>query len=1270
MTEQLPKGFTSDSPNQFVSNKDMAEYERERQRLQEEAEAKGGLWDLAMENQFLTDAIFRRQLRQEIRQMHQPAEFDFEVTQQMLDQFGTEFNYKEQEFLRGADSESELQARIGWVREDIKRHQDIAAFGTKGVIAEVAAGIADPAGWAIGLASGGVGFGAKLGMIGRAVRGGLITGAESALIESALVYSDTQRDADDILMAMGTGALIGGTLGAVFRGNHPDMANVADTADNALTQSAESIADVTISKVKDKANPKIETTDLAAITDNRIPLTEVEDVTHTRLDTQVIDNSIAQRRQQLEADAIIPDLKGRKKATVKAQIRDIKNSIAENTKKWREDYAAVAAKNGAPTREWQELIHRWRLDAVNAKYEPVISKMEKQVEVLEDKLTRVKEAKQRKSALDEFNAMSRSEQIRALFPEGAPMITKMLQREVAAIKEVVPKPRVEQVAKETLDSAGAARVKGSIIDEDLFTTGETMDEWMATLAQEISAVPKSVTKILPKKLRAVSDRAMSLFTTMDNSTNSVFRALTHRLFENPQGNVLPQDTAAILSYVYTNQIKGAVRNRYQEGFEAWSKKQGRGVIRSMMDFNRQRTEFDKMVYSEIVNPKTTDPHIKDAADGLRDGFQKALELRKANGEAGFEKVSEDSRYVPRIFSGINMNRVAAQPDGRNKVIGALTRGYMEGGKELTEKAARKLAEIQYVRAMDSTLSANKAYKNVVSKADRERFIEDLRQAGVDESFLKELVEGIESKGLLEGVSSRAKTGFFINPDSTYQGVKVMDLLETDLSKLSEAYFRESAGGAAMARHGFKTIGQAMDVIDAGEAYARNLGMDAKRMAEEADMLRDGIKLIYGQSIEENPTGKIEIGTRRLRDYTANIRLGQVGFAQFAEASRAIAHLGLLDTLRHVPATAIFRRRGARIGEKSSGLLKEPELREIEEYMGYIGEDSWLSPPHLRQDDWGDAVEGSDFGRLWDNAMAVGARANVVLSGFQAIQGGLEKIVMRAVKRKLIDNVLNGKANLDKKLMQEVGWTDEYFAELKNFLEANPKYDEYKGKQIRLMNFDKMPPALRERTIIGMTRMKGRMIQRNFVGETSTWMNKWLGKTLTQFRTFSLVSAEKQLIHDLRGNHIKAAQILGWSSLLGYISYATQAHLQALGQDDPEKFLDERMSEQNLAFGVFNKMPQTAVLSLGGDFMATLGLMPEEMYSTGNRFGFRPMTGGTVAPSAGTVGSAVTTFNKFVDLFTGDAEGKDVAESVRRLIPLANTIGVGQLLQKTINAAGD
>lgn len=1250
MEEEIITPFGQTSTPEFVTGGESKRAGRATEVGQTTYEALG----LAVENQWLSSAAERISVRSEDFE----ADPDFRVTPETLQPFELEFDSEGRKYLAEAKSQAELNTRAQWLREDIKRHEALSAYGVKGTLAELAAGVFDPLGWAAGMLTGPVGLGAKASRLSNIGKTGALVGAESAAFEAALAYSDTQRGADDIMMATAGGVILGGSLGALFRTANPQIADAADQVDQAVIDAAT----MSVNRVNSEVLPSGE-----VIEPKLADLITINDV------TVKIDN----KKVEAELDAYVStltkeqsyDLRGKQKGDLKKEVRSLEAEVSSITSTWKQHRAKVAANLGAPRNKTEAERNAFRYDSIDRSYQQKIDLLNSKISPLKDSLAKAERAPVAKKELAELRNMSRVDVIRKLFPEGVPKLKEEVQRQVEAYKaQVVPvKEEVVEIPQAD-DSAGAARVKGSVIDEDAFTTGETQEEFIESLIRSMDEKPQPINIQLygGKKLgkNKFADLVQSAFTTLDNSDNLLFRALAHKLLENPQGNFLPEDTASILSYVYGHQMRSAVRNRVQEGYESWAAKNGEGIVSSALDLKGSKEVFDKAVFKQVIKPDPqADADISKAADGLRDGFRKALEIRKGNGEAGFEEVISDPNYMPIVFDGISINSATAKTN-RQSVEGALSKGYQTGRKAIPKKYADKIAELQYERAMNTTLSARQSFERVLSRSEEQEFVEGLVAAGIDDATIKSLLGDIETREIAESISNRAKSTLGINVDAEYNGVKVMDLINTNVNDLAEGYFKEAAGGAALARHGFKTEQQLLNVIDAGEKFGRNLGKDMTRMGQEANMLRDLVSMIMGRSVEENPNSSFTSALRMGRAYTTMIRLQQIGFSTFPELARTISHLGLSTVLKSIPSTAFFRRRAAREGGVSSGQLTEPELREMEFVLGYVDEDNWTRPVSIRHEDATPESNRKGVTAFLEKALAVGSRITNVTSGFQAVQGGLGKVTTRSIKKRLVD-MAEGRQPISKDLMKEVGWSDDFIDELMSYIKANPKEVEYRGSKVKLLNAENMTPQMREKLAVGFTRMSGRLMQKHFVGDSSVWMNKTLGKTLTQFRSFMLVSAEKQLVHDLRGDKTKAAQIMMWSSLLAYISYTTQVQLAALGEEDPDEYLAQKFSDRELAFGVFNKLPQTAIISLGGDALATLGAMPDAFYAAPNRHGFRPQTTNTIAPVLGTLTDVAGAGRSVIDLISGDVEGRETAEKVRRLLPVANSVGIGQMLKAGI-----
>lgn len=1244
-----------------VSYSELAEANRTRQAEQD----KQSLWSLATDDAWLVNSIGRAVDRSSFDFQDDPT---FKVDDHTKDQLSQEFGFnKANEIIKGAKSQGELEARLNWNRTDIARHNTIAQYGWEGTAATLGAALFDPVGWGAAAITAPVYGAARLTQASRLVRGaayGAMGAAEGAAYGAVMQEGDTTISAHDLYVMAGFGGVLGGTIGLATRTRAATALDRGDDAP-AMTISAADTFDREASKAVREAMEY--DAYMAARSNDPNPATGID------ADMFIQDHiSELRRRGNVRVGAS-------EKGKLKNQIRELETRIEGYRASHTAERAELAARTGV-VRGAEQLDYQVAKATMARRWEEPIKDAQTRLDELNTRLQSIDDAGVSKAETKRFTSLTREQQMTEL----GLLETRQVTQNKSAVRDALRALREERRAAEpespteifnraeaertggadAADSIGAQRVAGSQIDDERFILSDRMDDLMDDLHREGYNNPVRALKVL--------GNASSSFSVLSNSKNMITRGLALRLLENPQGGSATGRTASILTDVNNNLIRTAERNRYNDGFSLFLKEQGMSPLAYLRpEVTRQ---FDEQIYTAIRTgiPQGTPESIRMAAEGLRDKFAKALELRKASGERGFENVNTDPTYIPDIFHGIRINE-ATNRIGKQGVIDLLAEGYRTGKFKLGAASAKAVAETQYLRAMDSTLSSRVAFDRVVSQEQQALLIADMQKAGVPDSIIDDFINGVELREMADSVSNRAKTSLGINTQATTGELRVQDLMNTNVTELADNYGKEAAGGAAMARMGFRSKQEVFNVIDAAERAGRNMdGADIKQLRKEADMMRDSVKQIYGNTLDADPNSALVRGTRRLREVTGILRLGQMGFAQLPEFARSSVKLGLGTVLSNVPATRFFRSRAGRRGGVASGELLEPELREVEQLVGYVGEDNWLTGWSTRHDEFGETADNlSKLSRVADNALAMGGRLNVILSGFKAIQGGMEKVVSRSIAQRLKEHALGERTMREADLI-EAGFTPDVMQRLKRHMEANPLTENFNGREVRLMNFDLMEPALREEIGTGIARMKGRLIQRNFIGDEGTWMNKWWGKALTQFKAFSIVSLEKQLVHDLRGDKIQAAMILAWSTLLAYGAYSAQMHLQSLGRADSKEFLDEKMGETNLLMGIFNKMPQTASLSLGGDILGTLGLMPDALMQAPGRTGFQNMGFGELVPAAGVVGDAVDLSRALTQYSTGsdDVSTRDLVTKIRRLVPLANTIGIGQVTKAAVDLTED
>lgn len=871
-----------------------------------------------------------------------------------------------------------------------------------------------------------------------------------------------------------------------------------------------------------------------------------------------------------------------------------------------------------------------------------------------------------------WNMMTEEQKARSIFKEGLPTKSGKLQRHLNQLRDInettdiyetadielgseVELSTVEAIEKGKPGSVGAAAAGDKRQLRRIYDIDKKYANKIASLVQDGYNVPKDLRgwRLLPK----FTEKLSSIQNRLSNSENLVVRGLSYHLFEAPQGGSSnPNGTAALMSDLYGKKFRTAMRGRLKDGMEVWRKNQG--ISRLDMIMKPQNTEsFYKKVILETKYPGTfSDEGIKQAAQGVRDQFRAAGAARKAAGEAGFENLDLDKNYVSTIVDE-HLIKHAVFQHGKEKVIDLLSDAYQRGRYNLDKKTSDYIARGYVARSLDHTLGMSNYAPTITSK-DVDKIRKSLESANVPKDVIDEFLEESAEENLSKHMSNRAKKSF--EPDLTTEldGLKMVDLIESDLPKLLEAYTREAAGASAMGRLGFKSRNEAMEFLREVKKDALNLGMDVTATNKEVQILEDGINLIYGRSINTDPNSAFIKNLSRLRDATAFLRLQTMGISTIPELARITGQRGLKTVMEACPDLGVLGSKSLREGGTYAGKFKRADLDELEDMLYYVGEDYVMYPGYLRIDNIEESAIYNSLGGKIDNMLAQGKRVQEVLSAFRTVQGSGEKLAVRSLGiqiKKWADDLGKG---LSESNIKDAGWHGGFMDELKAWMQANPKTTMDRGKEIRMFNFGQMPPEMQERLITGIHRLVSRDMQRPFIGETPVFMHKWLGQLITQFRSFSITSLGKQLIHDIRHDRIAASIIAMHSLMLSYAAYSISALHRSLGRKDQEEYLAKAFSPGESIFGTLNRMGQLASAGVAGDMLATFGVMPDDLMAAPGQSGYRGLNT-TSVPVVGVVGDAKDVIKDVVDIFAGDGDPSKMVKDIQSVIPFGKAIGINQ-----------
>lgn len=1216
----------------------------------------------ARESAFVTDTAFRAYER---RSSQFEEDINWELDDETHKQDLADYNPKEMEFLHEARSLEERKARKSWIEEDRERRLVLSRAGGWGVAAEIGLSLLDPVQLGLGLATGGLAYSAKAGKVANTLRGAAVGAGESVAIDAILMTQDTQSDVSDLIYSLTGGAVIGGGLGALSR-SKIDMGlkndgeiyahqkaneGLKNPVEQGKVDTPESRADASVSYEVDTARMQSEKVSYERQLENDVEarLTRqeakklskrrdelLEDMRKIDEDLKASDADLFEPRQKLiEAESNVARAAGEARATLEDFVRTAKRNLTNAIRK-------------------RDLDITRRQRNVN-----------EELRGIEDRLTKAKHAKQSANTLRKWRAMTPDEQYKHMYGDQYP------SKEIASAKEqeVIRQMADEIITEAPEPSVGASSASAAAVApqlaKDLFRASKKHVERLQEHFDIGRKIDSSAVNWTPAGKEGWMAKNMnSMYTYLSSGNSYTMKGLVHELFENPQGGKANATTAAALRVNEENKIRGAMKARKREGFNEFSKHRGLSSVKRWFGL-KDRNDFDKMVMLEVLYPGTYShiPGVKKAAEGTSAQFMEAAKRQKDAGVRGFEDLELTANHVTRkvneqaIFHGI-----AGNQRSRQTTKAVLSEAYFRGDNNLTKQQADYIAEAYIVRAENRSSTILDVYRKTNEK-DIDRLVEALEAAGLPTDEIDKFIDVSMEAEANRHISNRAKMSLRPDLRAEVNGVRAIDLFHNNLDHLLEEVTQGAAGATAMAKKGFKSRHEFDDYLEAVREEAIRNGVSARDVDDRVEVMRAGVDMIYGRSPHDQAHKGWYRNLSRIRDITSLLRLQMVGISAIPEASRGIVNHGLLTytklapkSLKFIKGSKAYRERGLR-----SGAILDPEMDEIDQVVNYSGED-WVLLPTTIRDDAGIEESGffGEMGRRVDMAINRGRELQEVTSAHRLIQGGGETLSIRSTNYQMKKWIFEDKdLNLRDAAISETGWDDAFLSELKDWAKANPLEKEYNGRMIRVMNFEDMPADMMDRYLIGVQRIGRREMMRPYIGETPWGMHRVLGSTITQFRTFSILSLEKQLLRDIKQDPIAGSHMAVWSAGLSFLGYG--AYTLAAGDEEQKKNMFET---QNLTMGIYNRMGQLAGTSIGFDFLATLGVLPDSVMASPQRLGARtygynsiPVLG--AARDAGNLAARVGDFiTPWGDQSTEPTVG-DIAKDVQKILPFAKTIGIRQ-----------
>lgn len=766
---------------------------------------------------------------------------------------------------------------------------------------------------------------------------------------------------------------------------------------------------------------------------------------------------------------------------------------------------------------------------------------------------------------------------------------------------------------------------------------------------------------------------------LKNSSIGITRRLASILGEDA---VNPGEiTADLIKTVGTKTASNKFYVGYDKAYEKWAKSSGMNAFERKLE--KGRGEFGKLVSDEIESPGTSaDPNIISAANNARQRFAEMLGDAKRYGVKGFDDIPEDLTYFTHLWDGFRFLKAEQEGFDPKSIIDVLSIGLKNANPVMEDELAEAIADGMYKKIVKREIGIDSGLARIFSTSNKDT----LRDLLLEEELLStdkvdRLIEQLDFDR--EGVIGRAKKRLNFDMSATIQKegrvLRIKDLMERDTETVMNAYINQMQGRIALAKKGIASDEDYTrvknDITEEGKKLGAKGLAQAKKDIQKLDVL---YALISGKAspLIGDPTSDANRVIRMLMDYNFIRVMNQVGFAQIAELGNAVSIDGTMALLRVMPDFKAMIRRTA------NGKLEDPVARDLEAFVA-PGVDRNIQQAMNRysvEDLYG--LGKGDFIDKSIGVMNIGKRLTADLSGLAPITVLLERSAAKIATQSLVDIASGipkirmkklGNTTLEQDIkarLANLGLDEEMWPRVVTMIQenviTNPSMFS-RSRKVKFINMDEWTDTeARDAFSYAIARWTRQSIQQNDIGNLNIHMTSTMGKIFTQFRAFMLVSHAKQFLHNIKRNDFAAYSAMMWSTFYGGLAYTAQMHVNAIGRDDKEDFLKERLTVEEIGKNAFARSSWAALIPSGIDYVYwATGHEPPYSYkrSTGLATGF--VSGAPIINQLDTI--AKVTQGGLSSVFNPDYQwSRGQQRALNSLLPFQNAIGIKNILNTMVD----
>lgn len=763
-----------------------------------------------------------------------------------------------------------------------------------------------------------------------------------------------------------------------------------------------------------------------------------------------------------------------------------------------------------------------------------------------------------------------------------------------------------------INSVRSARLKDIITraDDRARKTGVT-DKWYDNESKFDDINPNSVLsdQAQDKMARGVkrfhdmitASPLVTDFGRMMRSGSSVAQMLAYDIFENSAGILRNNRSASMLMEHYQKELQANMLP-YQDAFTEWASRTKQAGVWERTTNPKMRQEFDEALVYELQAraydgnvARTVDPAVAKAADAIDGWSKKEIEIGQGRpGEGarlGYDKMTPESGYLPQKWDGRKIQSLVAN-GGHKRVVAAVAEGYLSMHPGLPNKDAQIWAQAVVDRALKTNdgLSSNLVG---VLQADGRGAVEDLlKRNGVADDEVGKLIDRLTNT-----VEKRQRAGHTkqrIDIDMRFtasNGIRIFDLMDTDVMRIVSQRSRASAGASALARKGIYSKADWDEIVEAiieqqkanGQSVTgtRTPGSQPSLRDRAADYIdsdkhltKDVLDHMYSYFGSGPIAGGISPVYSRMKKLTNLAVLNQLALAQLAEFGPMIAAVG-------------WKRFAEQAGSEIMGALRKQDSELVKElrHVNVLVPEERLFRDDLTFEYEKASNSTSEFMQKFDNVLNKAGRIQGYTSGFYAVRNIQQRIAVTSAADRIMREIRDG---MQGNVMSMDRLVDAGFD--KNLLSRIRKHTVQTGKKKKKpvvqfdndgslvkLNMDKWPAKDAEDFALVLNRITHQQVQKAMAGESSVLFHKdGIASLFYHLKAFPMQALEKQAYRSVRMADQEAQAAFMYGLITAGAAYTVKQSIN--GRSD-------NLTAQKIALGAFGMSNLTGWIPMWVDPLA-------------------------------------------------------------------------------------